>query len=152
AQSQSSVAYKYDATGATMEVSAADLGGAKKVNFVVAAVSGIITDANGEADFTNAHADFAPNSGKGLFAYTVITKLTLTASGFTTFPKSSTHGKRFTAILAASENDTSGLVRTGTVTCVATIAGVPITATHSLANGVASCSWNLPPSSKGKTL
>ena len=152
ARSQSSLAYQYDATGATITVSAADLGSAKKVNFVVAAVSGIVDDASGNPDFTNAHADVAPDSGHGLYAYTVITKLTLTATGFTTFPKPSKHGKRFTAVLAANESDTSGLVTSGTVTCSATITGVRIAEIHSLANGVASCSWNLPPSSKGKTL
>jgi len=152
ASSQTSVAYRYDSSGATITVSAADLGGTQKVSFVVAAISGISVDASGNADFTNAHADVAPNRGHGLYAYAVITKLTLTATGFTTFPKPSRHGKRFTAILAANESDTSGLVTSGVVTCAATIAGAQIAETHSLANGVASCSWNLPPSSRGKTL
>ena len=152
APSQTSLIFAYDATGATISVSAADLGGAKTLKFAVAAISGITTDANGNADFTNIHVDLAPDSGHGLFAYTVITKLTLTATGFTTAPKPAKHGKRFAATLAASESDTSGPVTSGTVTCVATIKGVRIAATHSLANGVASCSWKLPLTSKGKTL
>ena len=151
ASSQTSLIFAYDATGATISVSAADLGGAKALNFVTAAISGITIDASGNADFTNAHIDFAPDSGHGLYAYTVITKLTLTATGFTTAPKPAKHGKRFTATLAASESDTSGPVTSGTVTCVATIKGVRIAATHSLANGVASCSWKLPLTSKGRT-
>lgn len=152
APSQTSLVFAYDATGATISVSAADLGGAKTLKFAVAAISGITTDANGNADFTNIHVDLAPDSGHGLYAYTVITKLTLTATGFTTAPKPAKHGKRFTATLAASESDTSGPVATGTVTCVATVKGVRIAATHSLANGVASCSWKLPLTSKGRTL
>jgi hypothetical protein len=152
AQSQTSVTYAYDASGATIHVSSADLGGAKKVNFVLEAVSGLTTDANGDPDFTNAHADVAPDPGHGLYSYTVISKLTLKQTAFTTSPKPAKAGARFTASLAATRNDTGGPVTAGTVTCSATVKGVAVPATHSLANGVASCFWKLPKTAKGKTL
>jgi hypothetical protein len=152
AQSQTSVTYHYDATGATMTAGAADLGGAKVVNFVVAAISGIVIDPNGDPDFTNAHGDAAPDAGHGLYAYTVITKLTLKATAFTTAPKPAKAGKRFTASLAVNQSDTNGPVTSATVTCAGTIKGVRLAATHALANGVASCSWKLPATSKGKLL
>jgi hypothetical protein len=152
AQSQASVTYHYDSTGATITASAADLGGAKQANFFVIAISGLATDASGNIDFTNAHADAAPDAGHGLYAYKVLTKLTLTPSAFTTAPKPAKAGKRLTASVAVTESDTAGPVTSGTVTCSGTIKGARVAATHSLANGVASCSWKLPATSKGKTL
>ena len=52
APSQSSVTYSYDATGATIRASAADLGATKAFNFFTVAISGITTDAAGNPDFT----------------------------------------------------------------------------------------------------
>jgi hypothetical protein len=152
AQSQASVTFSYDATGPTIRVSAADLGGAKVANFVVEAISGLAIGANGDPDFTNAHADVAPDAGHGLFKYNVLTKLTLKQVAFATAPKPAKAGARFTATLAATESDTAGPVSKATVTCSATVKGVPLKATHALANGVASCFWKLPKTSKGKTL
>jgi hypothetical protein len=151
AQSQTSVTYNYDATGATITASAADLGGARVVNFVVAAVSGITIDPQGNPDFTTAHIDFAPDSGHGLYKYNVIAKLTLTATAFTTAPKPAKAGKKLTASVAVNESDTNGPVTSATVACVGTIKGVRVAATHTLTNGIASCSWKLPAKSKGKT-
>jgi hypothetical protein len=151
AQSQTSVTYNYDATGATITVSGADLGGARVVNFVVAAVSGLVIDSSGNPDFTNAHIDFAPDSGHGLYKYNVIAKLTLTATAFTTAPKPAKAGKKLTASVAVNESDTNGPVTSATVACVGTIKGVRIPATHTLTSGIASCSWKLPAKAKGKT-
>jgi len=151
AQSQTSVTYNYDATGATITVSAADLGGARVVNFVVAAVSGLVIDSSGNPDFTNAHIDFAPDSGHGLYKYNVIAKLTLTATAFTTAPKPAKAGKKLTASVAVNESDTNGPVTSATVACVGTIKGVRIPATHTLTSGIASGSWKLPAKAKGKT-
>lgn len=153
APSQSSVTFGYDATGATIRASAADLGGIKAFNFFSIAFSGITTDAAGNADFTNAHADPAPDAGHGTFAYQVLTKLTLSVNAFTTGPKPAKAGKRFTASLAASESDTNGPVQAGTVACSATVGGKHLSAAaHRVANGVATCSWSLPRTAKGKTL
>jgi hypothetical protein len=150
--SSPSLTYAYDATGATIHVSAVDLGGTKGINFAVAATSGITIDANGNPDFTNAHNDLAPDSGHGFYNYLVLTKLTLRTIAFTTSPKPAKAGKRFTAALAATESDTQGPIKNATIACAATIKGVGVRATHALSNGVASCFWKLPKTSKGKTL
>jgi hypothetical protein len=152
APSQASVTFGYDATGATIRVGAADLGGTKAINFGITALSGITVDASGNPDFTNSHVDLAPDAGHGFFSYAVLTKLTLKQTAFLTSPKPAKAGARFTASLAATESDTAGPVTKGTVTCSATVKGTRIAATHSLANGVASCFWKLPKSAKGKTL
>jgi hypothetical protein len=152
APSQTSLTYAYDATGATVHINASDLGGTKALQFVVEAISGIGTDANGDADFTNAHGDVAPDPGHGLFSYSVLTKLTLKQTAFTTTPKPAKSGARFTASLAATESDTNGPIAKATITCAATDKGKKLPATHSLANGVASCFWKLPKTAKGTTL
>jgi hypothetical protein len=153
APSQSSVTYSYDATGATIRASAADLGGAKAFNFFLAAFSGITTDAAGNADFTNAKVDAAPDAGHGVFSYQVLTKLTLSVEAFTTSPKPAKAGKRFIAGLAATESDTNGPVQAGTVACSASVAGKHLSATaHVVRNGIAACAWTLPRTAKGKTL
>ena len=77
APSATTVTYGYDATGATIRVGIQDLGGTKAINFGADAISGITIDASGNADFTNAHDDLAPDPGHGFFNYSVITKLTL---------------------------------------------------------------------------
>ena len=153
APSQTSITYTYDSTGATIRASAAELGGTKGFNFGLDAVSGVTTDASGNADFSKAHDDFAPDLGHGFYSYQVLTKLVLSVQSFTTSPKPAKAGKTFVANLAASENDTSGPVQAGTVACSATVGGKHVSATaHRVANGIATCSWSLPRSAKGKTL
>jgi hypothetical protein len=152
APSQTSLTYSYDATGATINISATDLGGTKAINFGVRATSGVVTDASGNPDFTNAHDDLAPDAGHGFYSYQVLTKLTLKVTAFTTTPKPAKAGQRFTASLAALESDTQGPVKNATITCAGFIKGVGVRATHALANGVASCFWKLPKTAKGKTL
>jgi hypothetical protein len=149
---QTSLTYSYDATGATIHVSQADLGGTKTIGFVAETISGIATDASGNPDLTNVHRDFAPDPGHGQFTYNVVTKLILTKTAFTTAPTPAKAGLRFSASLAATESDTNGPLTTATVTCMATVNGKRLPATHALANGVASCFWKLPKTAKGKTL
>ena len=148
--SQSSVTFTYDATGATIRVSAPDLGHVKAFNFVTVAFSGITTDSMGNPDFTNAHGDPAPDAGHGVFSYKVLTKFSLSVKAFTTGPKPAKAGKKFVASLAATESDTGGPVHAGTVACTATVGGKHLTAAaHRLANGIATCSWLLPRNAKG---
>jgi hypothetical protein len=150
ASSQSSVTFGYDAGGATIRVSAHDLANTKGFNFYTVAISGITTDAQGNADFTNSHSDPAPDTGHGVFTYPVLTKLTLSVKAFTIGPKPAKAGKKFVASLAANESDTSGPVESGTVACSATVGGKHLSATaHRIANGVASCSWSVPRSATG---
>ena len=93
APSQSSLTFAYDATGATIHVSASDLSKTKGINLQAFAISGITIDASGNPDFTNSHADTAPDQGHGFYSYKVVTKLTLSVLAFTTTPKPAKHGK-----------------------------------------------------------
>ena len=154
AASQTSLTYVYDATGATIRVSAADLGKTKGLNF------GVDRDLRASRwtraatpDFTNAHDDLAPDPGHGFFNYKVLTKLTLSVVAFTTTPKPAKHAKNFVAGFAVNESDTGGPVQVGTVACTATIALKHVaTLSHALKNGIAACAWHLPTTSKGKTI
>jgi hypothetical protein len=150
AGSQSSVTFGYDSTGATLRASAHDLGNTKGFNFYAVAVSGITTDPMGNADFTNAHSDAAPDAGHGVFTYQVLAKFSLSVKAFTTGPKPAKAGKKFSASLAANESDTNGPVQAGTVKCSAIVGGKHLTASaHRVANGIASCSWTLPRTATG---
>ncbi|HXR11083.1 MAG TPA: hypothetical protein VN770_02205 [Gaiellaceae bacterium] len=153
APSQSSLVYSYDASGATIKVSASDLGGTKAFNFSTVAGSGITVDANGTPNYSNASADFAPDLGHGTYAYQVKTTLRLSVSTFQTTPAAPKAGATLSASLAATENDTGGPVTGGTVACRATAGGktVPVTS-HAEANGVGTCVWKVPKTAKGKKL
>jgi hypothetical protein len=150
---QSSLTYLYDATGATIRIKAADLGNTKAFKFAAFVYSGVTTDPQGNLSFDSAHLDGAPDPGHGFFTYQVLTKLVLGVTQFTTAPKPAKAGKTFSASFAATENDTSAPVQTGTVACAATIALKRIVATaHVLTNGVATCVWRIPKTAKGKTI
>ena len=153
APSQSSLVYSYTAGGPMIKVSAADLGKAKALSFSVFAASGITVDSSGNPDFSNSAADFAPDAGHGTYSYKVLTKLTLSVVVFTTTPKPARAGKLFAAGLAVTESDTGGPVKSGTVTCAATVGGKQLAAAaHAVANGIALCAWRLPKTAKGKTI
>jgi hypothetical protein len=151
ATSQASLTYSYATTGATIRVSAADLGKPKAFKFGALVASGVTTNAAGEPDFANIHVDAAPDMGHGLFTYQVLTRLILTVTGFTVSPKPARAGRPVSMSLAANENDTAGPVQRGTATCAATIAFKrTVAVSHVVANGVASCVWRIPKTAKGK--
>jgi hypothetical protein len=147
-QSQSSLTYSYDATGATIHINASDLGNTRALGFAVEVDSGLVVDAQGNIDDTNAHFDLAPDAGHGMFSYTLLITVTLKQTAFTTTPAKA--GKPFSASVAASESDTGGAIKTGTITCKGTVGTVHLRATHSLRTGVATCNWKLPKTAKGK--
>ena len=154
ASSQSSLTFSYGTGGATIRINALDLNRTKGFNFATAVVSGVVADpTTGNADFTNAHADVAPDQGHGTFAYQVLAKLTLTVDAFTTSPTPAKAGKSFSAGLAVTESDTSAGVDSGTIICAATIAGKAVRVkTKRLVDGVAVCVWSLPKTARGKTI
>jgi hypothetical protein len=151
AASQTSLIYSYLPTGPKIQIKAADLGATKSLNFGIIAASGFALDAQGNADLTNLHRDYAPDQGHGFNTYNVLTKLVLTVTAFTTAPKPAKAGRTFSASLAANENDTAGPVQTGTVGCSASIAGKRlVVVTHAVRNGVAVCVWRVPRTAKGR--
>ena len=153
APAQTSLTYAYGPTGATIHISAADLGKTKAFNFGVIAASGVTVDANGNPNFDNVHQDNAPDIGHGFFPYQVLTKIVLSVTAFSTSPKPARAGRPFSVSLAANENDTGGPVESGTVSCAATLAGRRVAAvSHVLANGVATCVWRIPKTAKGRIM
>ena len=152
APSQASLTYAYS-SGATIRVSAADLGRTKGINFGLEAVAGVTFDASGNPVFDTVHRDFAPDLGHGFYSYQVLTKMVLTVTAFTTSPKPPKAGRTFSVSLAATENDTKGPVRSGVVTCPATLAGKrAVAVTHVVANGIATCVWRIPKTAKGRIM
>ena len=153
AASETSLTFAYSPTGATIHISASELNKTKALKFGVLAASGAVVSSDGSVDFSQVHADAAPDFGHGFYAYTVLTKLVLTATAFATSPKPARAGKPFSVSLAASENDTNGPVATGTVACAATIAGKRVVASaHVVANGIATCIWKTLKTAKGKVI
>lgn len=150
AASQTSLTYSW-ASGATIHISAADLGKTKAFAFVAVAFSGFALDANGNEDDTNLKRDSAPDPGHGLFTYNVLTKLVLKVTALTVAPRPAKAGRPLTVSMAATENDTNGPVTTGTVTCAASVAGAKLVpTTHVVRNGVAVCTWKVPATAKGR--
>lgn len=153
ASSQSSLTYSYSTTGATIRINALDLNRTKSFNFLTTVTSGLTVDANGNADFTNAHDDVAPDAGHGMFSYDVRVTVTLAVSAFTTTPSPAKAGKTFSAGLALTESDTNAGVDSGTITCSARIAGQVVRVkARRLVDGVAVCVWSIPKTARGKTI
>jgi hypothetical protein len=153
APAQTSLSATYGTTGPTFRISAADLGKAKTMSFVVLAFSGVTIDAAGNADFTNAHTDVAPDAGRGLYQYQVLTTFSLRVVGFNTGPKPARAGSTFSAGLAATQSDTTGLVTQGRVTCSARIGTRALAVRSSrVRNGVAACVWSVPANASGQTI
>ena len=104
-------------------------------------------------DFTNAVADIAPAAGAGLYQYEVkITPPTLVVRSLKPTPKNPTAGRSFTLKLVAARSDTNAVVQNGRVTCVGRIGNARLRAqVQRVQGGAATCTWNLPPTAKGKT-
>jgi hypothetical protein len=150
--SQATLIFSQGATGPKISISNVELGNTKKFNFNVTAISGVVFDASGNLDFTNAQADFAPDLGHGLYSYDVKTaKLKLVARSVKI--GSARAGGLFTISMAAVRNDTGAVLQGGTVKCVAKINGASVGArTHKVANKRAVCAWQLPGSARGKRI
>jgi hypothetical protein len=142
------------ANGATISVNANELGGTKKLSFGTQAISGIVLDSQGNPDTTNSHRDFAPDSGRGFYSYEVkTTPLALSVKSFGRVPISAKAGRPLTVFLVATRTDTGATIRSGTVTCRATLAGAPVTArVHAVVRGRATCGYRLPKTAKGNTI
>jgi hypothetical protein len=137
--------------GITIRMSTAELGNTKAFKFAAFVFSGIAVDPVTNAlDFTNAVADAAPAVGAGLYTYLVrVTPATLQVKRVTT--GKATAGKPFTVRMVAARSDTGATVRNGRVTCVGRVGNARLKArVQSVVAGAATCTWNLPATSKGK--
>jgi hypothetical protein len=140
--------------GITINISTAELGNTKALKFNVLVFSGITIDSTtGDLDFTNAVGDVAPAAGAGLYQYEVkITPPTLVVRSLKPTPKSPIAGRSFTLRLVAARSDTNAVVQNGRVTCVGRIGNARLRAqVQQVQGGAATCTWNVPPTARGKT-
>ena len=140
--------------GITINISTAELGNTKALKFNVIVFSGITIDSTtGDLDFTNAVGDIAPAAGAGLYSYEVkITPPTLVVRSFKPTPKNPTAGRPFTLRLVAARSDTNAVVQNGRVTCVGRLGNARLRAqVQQVQGGAATCTWNIPPTARGKT-
>jgi uncharacterized membrane protein len=146
-----SLIFAYQNGAVTVTISAAELGNTKKFGFSFIAVSGIVIDpTTNDLDFTNAVADIAPAAGAGLYQYEVrITPPTLVVRRVNAGRP--TAGKPFTLRMRTVRSDTGATVQNGRVTCVGRVGNARLRArVQRVIGGWVTCTWNLPPNSKGK--
>jgi hypothetical protein len=140
--------------GVTVNISTAELGNTRALKFSVIVFSGIAIDpATSDLDFTNAVADIAPAAGAGLYSYEVkVTPPTLVVKGLKPTPKSPKAGQPFTLRLVAARSDTGAAVQNGRVTCIGRVGNARLKAqVQRVQGGAAVCTWNMPPTAKGKS-
>jgi hypothetical protein len=148
---QASLVFSY-AGGATIRVSAAELGSTTRFKFGAIAISGIKLDQNGDPDFTGARADLAPDPGHGLWSYEVNTAPLRLLSRKLTAGKPRA-GALYTVRLVAARNDTGAVLESGQVTCKASVAGRSLRArTQRFVNKEARCTWLIPSTARGQTI
>jgi len=148
---QTSLVFSY-AGGATVRISAAELGNTTRFNFGAIAVSGIVLDPNGDPDFSKARADLAPDGGHGLWNYQVNTRpLRLVSRKFTAGRPHA--GGLYTVRLVAARSDTGAVLESAQVSCKASVGGKRLAAkTHRIVNKEARCAWLIPSTARGKVL
>ncbi len=139
--------------GATLTISAAELGNTKQLRFNVIVIAGLATDpVTGDLDFTNATADVAPAASAGLYAYEVkLAPARLTVRNFSTIPAKPAAGKAFALRLQAARTDTGAVVQGGRVTCVGRAGAARLTGTGRFVGRQAVCTFRIPATAKGKT-
>jgi hypothetical protein len=141
--------------GPRITINASELGNTKRLNFLVDSSAGAtINPDTGDLDFSTAHADSAPDFGKGLWAYEVkVAPARLLLKSFSTSPRKPVAGKLFTVRLGVARSDTGALLSSGEVTCAARVAGAPLTPrTQKFVGKQAVCAWAIPGTARGKVL
>jgi hypothetical protein len=140
--------------GATITISADELGNTKQFGFGSSVISGLVVDpTTGDFDFTNAHADFAPAPDAGLYKFQVKTAPpTLLVKKLAISPAKPKAGKLFSAKLTVARSDTGALLQGGRVACVGRIGGASIRAkVQRFVGSQAVCTWSIPATAKGKS-
>jgi hypothetical protein len=150
--SAATLSYSYR-RGATIKISAADLGNTRAFRFLVEATSGIVVDPDTQdLDFASTHDSVAIRPGGGLYPYTVrMTPPKLVVRSLSTTPGKPAAGKLFTATLVAARADTRALLKGGQVTCVAKAGRVALAArAQGFRGSRAVCAWKIPEGARGK--
>jgi hypothetical protein len=140
----------FSGTELAVSINAAELGNTTRFNFGVVVVTGIITDPQGNPDFTNAQFDAAPDLGHGFWNYTVrVAPLRLLARSFSLSPRRPQAGRSLTARLVAARSDTGAVVSGGRVVCTATVGGRRIAGSGRFVGREARCVWRIPGNASG---
>jgi hypothetical protein len=149
---QSSLIFGY-ANGATIRLNASELGNARRLQFLVLALTGLVLGPDGQLDDTNARFDVAPDPGHGLYSFDVrITPPRLVVRSFGMRPLTPRAGRPLSVFLTFARSD--GTRPTApSVTCRAKLGGRILSASgSSVTGGRATCRWALPKTAKGKTI
>jgi hypothetical protein len=140
----------FSGTELAVSINAAELGNTTRFNFGVIVVTGIVNDAQGNPDFTNAQFDAAPDIGHGFWNYEVrVAPLRLLARTFSLSPRPPRAGRALTARLVVARSDTGAVVSGGRVLCNATVAGRRIAGVGRFVGREARCTWRVPGSARG---
>ena len=148
--SQSTLVFSY-AAGASISIDASELGGTRRFGFSVIAVSGAALTPTGELDLSNIRTDLAPATGQHIYDVR-ITPPTLVLRSAGTRPLRPAAGKLYTVLTSVGRSD-GAPATPGTAVCRATIAGrAVVVAARSVVGARASCTFRIPPGTKGKTI
>jgi hypothetical protein len=140
-------------SGATISISAAELGNTRALRFLADAASGIVIDQDtGAFDDANAHVDVAPNAGGGLYEYDVkMRPPKLQVKKLAATPSAPRAGGTFSLALSLARSDSHAAIRDGVVTCSGRAGGSTLTPTAAhFVRSAAVCSWRIPAGSAGK--
>ena len=136
--------------GATIRINASQLNNARRLSFDALVVSGLVFDDLGglECPEATCKRDFAP--AIGFYQYqVVIARPTLEVRTVNT--GRATAGKPFTVRMRTARSDTGATVQNGRVQCLGRAGNARLRPTvERMIGGWATCTWNLPRSSKGK--
>ncbi len=144
-------------SGAFIGIRAADLGNTRNLSFAAFVFSGVVFDAAGRADFSNARSDSAPNVGTWTYEVRVAPppppppprKIAIT--GLAQAPAQPVAGKRFTVTAKVVRVGRGGRFN-GDAFCDAQIGGRAVKSTGVAGSGQVSCRFEIPASAGGKRL
>lgn len=137
--------------GYTISISRSELGNTKAFRFFVDVSSGVQFDpTTGDPVIGDYPNDTAPGGAAGLYPYEVkVARPTLLVRRVSAGKP--TAGKPFTLRMRTARSDTGATVQNGRVTCVGRAGNARLRATvQRVVGGWATCTWNVPPNSKGK--
>jgi hypothetical protein len=150
---QSSLLFGHANGAMTIRINASDLGNARRLQFLVLVLTGIVLTPDGELDAENARFDLAPDPGRGMYSFDVrITPPRLVVRSFGVRPATPRAGRPLSAFVTFARSD--GTPPTAaSVTCRATLGGRALSAGgSSVTGGRATCRWALPASARGQTI
>jgi hypothetical protein len=150
---QSSLIFGHANGAMTIRLNASDLGNARRIQFLVLALTGLVLGPDGQLDDTNARFDVAPDPGRGMYSFDVrITPPRLVVRSFGLRPLTPRAGRPLSVFVTFARSD--GTPPTApSVTCRATLGGRALSARgSSVTGGRATCRWALPGTARGQTI